>query len=95
MEDLTSHEKQIVSETSIFLKRNLQRIKDKRQLKDKNNHQQKQDTDEQPLPLVFPQNYYHSNQPNSLNLSHKGKYFFLITKTSLFFSFCRYPKSIF
>jgi hypothetical protein len=78
MEELTPHEKQIVSQTSIFLKRNLQRIKEKRELKDKNNNQQKQHIDEQPLPLFFSQNYYHPNitisELNSSYLSHKGKY---------------------
>jgi hypothetical protein len=76
IEELTPHEKQIVSQSSIFLKRNLQRIKERRESKDKNNNQQKQHIDEQPLPLFFAQNYYHpniSNETNSSNLSHKGK----------------------
>ena len=85
MEELTPHEKQIVSETTIFLKRNLRRIKEKRESKDKNNNQQKQHVDEQPLPLFFSQNYYHPsdiiNETNvfnkNLNLSHKGKYLFI------------------
>jgi hypothetical protein len=98
IEELTSHEKQIVSQTSIFLKRNLRKIKEKRELKDKNNNQQKQNIDEQPLPLFFPQNYYHSNiknESNSSNLSHKGKrlYFLSIKYKSLLFS--RSIKSIF
>jgi hypothetical protein len=98
IEELTPHEKQIVSQTSIFLKRNLQRIKEKRELKDKNNNQQKQNIDEQPLPLFFPQNYYHSNnknESNSLNLSHKGKYLYLIfIKYKILFIY-RSIKSIF
>ena len=81
MEELTEHEKQIVSQTSILLKRNLRRIKEQKESKDKNNNQQKQQVDEQSLPLFFSQNYYHPNIINetniskeNLNLSHKGKY---------------------
>jgi hypothetical protein len=81
MEELTEHEKQIVLQSSIFLKRNLRRIKEQKEIKDKNNNQQKQQVDEQSLPPFFSQNYYHSNiihETNSskenLNLSHKGKY---------------------
>jgi hypothetical protein len=83
MEDLTPREKEIVSQTSIFLKRNLQRIKEKRELKDKNNHQQKQQIDEQPQPLFFSQNYYHStitNETDCSNLSHKGKDLHFLSK---------------
>ena len=82
MEELTPHEKEIVLETSIFLKRNLRKIKEKRELKDKNNNPQKQQIDEQPLPLFFAQNYYHPNITNETksskefsHLSHKGNYF--------------------
>ncbi|CAF1451688.1 unnamed protein product, partial [Adineta steineri] len=78
MEELTTEEKQIILQTSIFLKRNLQRIKDQKDLKDKNNNQQKQQIDEQLPSLFFPQNYYHSNTINktddlneNLNISHK------------------------
>jgi hypothetical protein len=77
MEELTQREKEIVSETFIFLKRNLRRIKEKRESKDKNNNQQKQQIEEQSLPLFFSQNYYHPNINNATefsNLSHKGKY---------------------
>jgi hypothetical protein len=81
MEELTEHEKQIVLQSSIFLKRNLRRIKEQKEIKDKNNNQHKQQVDEQSLPLFFSQNYYHSNIINetncskeNLNLSHKGKY---------------------
>jgi hypothetical protein len=75
MEELTQHEKQIVLETSIFLRRNLRRIKEKRESKDKNNNQQKQQINEQPLPLFFTQNYHHPNiipKTDNANLSHKG-----------------------
>ena len=75
MEDLTADEKQIVSQTSIFLQRNLRRIKDKRQRKTKQQHGQKQQIDEQPLSLFVAQNYYHpktSQLSDSSNLTHKG-----------------------
>jgi hypothetical protein len=82
IEDLTAREKQIVSQSSIFLKRNLRRIKEKCERKTKH---QKQQIDEQPLPLFFAQNYYHSkipNEPDSSNLSHKGRLLILNIKTN-------------
>ncbi|CAF3874447.1 unnamed protein product [Rotaria sp. Silwood1] len=74
IEELTEHEKQIILQTSIFLKRNLRRIKERQELKDKHNNQHKQHVEEQPLPLFFSQNYYHPNiiqETDNSNLSHK------------------------
>lgn len=75
MEDLTVEEKRIVTQSSIFLQRNLRRIKDKRQRKDKGQHGQKQTIDEQPLPLFIAQNSYHPKTdqlPSSSHLTHRG-----------------------
>lgn len=81
IEDLTEDEKRIVSQTCIFLKRNLRRLKEKQELKDKTNIAQKQHVEEQQVILFLSQNYYHpdvakeTNNPTEIsNISHKGYY---------------------
>jgi len=80
---LTQREKRMVVKSSIFLLRNLRRIKAK-ELRKKNNNKLKQQTDKQPATSLFsPQNYYHSNGSNHKStlaslrktpkLTHKGK----------------------
>ncbi|UJR22985.1 hypothetical protein I4U23_026012 [Adineta vaga] len=75
MEELTEDEKQIVSQSFIFLKRNLRRIKEQNEFKDKNNNQQKQHNDHPLSPLFFAQNYFHRNSSEQRHhteiLSHK------------------------
>ncbi|CAF0970907.1 unnamed protein product [Adineta steineri] len=66
---LTQREKRRVLQSSIFLLRNLKRIKTKQELKNKNSNtlqQQQQTTDNQSATsLFFTQNYYHSNGSNN------------------------------
>lgn len=88
MQRLTQREKRIISQSSIFLLRNLRRIKEKRELTKKNETNKiKQQTDKQSnMSLFFAQNYYHANGYNhkptltslrkSPKLAHKGNYFF-------------------
>ncbi|CAF5208950.1 unnamed protein product, partial [Rotaria magnacalcarata] len=78
IEALTEDEKQIISKSRIFLKRNIRRLKEKQELKDKNNRQHRQHIEEQPLPIFFAQNYHHPNLIKETNsstenssLSHK------------------------
>ena len=83
---LTQREKRMISRSSIFLLRNLRRIKDKQELSDKNkNNQLKQPNDKQSgMSLFFAPNYYHSNRSNQKStlaslrkapkLAHKGNY---------------------
>ena len=81
MEELTQHEKKIILQSSTFLIRNLRRIKQKQEIKDKSSNRQKQTVNEQPLPLFFSQNYYHPNLIQQTTnptkypaLSHKGSF---------------------
>lgn len=82
---LSQREKRIVLQSSMFLLRNLRRIKQKQELKNKKNHELIQPIDKQPsISLFFTQNYYHANGPNNKStsvslrktpkLSHKGKH---------------------
>jgi hypothetical protein len=83
---LTQREKRIILQSSIFLLRNLRRIKEKRELRKKDqNNKLKQQTDKQSgMSLFLTQNYYHSNGLNNKStlaslrktpkLTHKGKY---------------------
>jgi histone-lysine N-methyltransferase ASH1L len=82
---LTYREKRMVLKSSIFLLRNLRRIKQKHELRKKKNDKLKQQNDKQPaMSLFFAQNYYHPNGSNNKStlvslrktpkLSHKGKY---------------------
>jgi SET domain-containing protein len=81
---LTQREKRMVLQSSIFLFRNLRRIKEKQELRRKNSNKQKQQTDKQSaITLFYPQNFYHSNGSNNKStiaslrktpkLTHKGK----------------------
>ena len=84
LEELTADEKQIVAQSSIFLQRNLRRIKEKRQRKGQHQHEQKQQQqqqqriEEQSSPLFFAQNYYHHHpetiraRENPSSISHPG-----------------------
>ncbi|CAF1362506.1 unnamed protein product, partial [Adineta ricciae] len=75
IEELTEEEKRIVSQSSIFLKRNFRRIKEQKESKDKNNSQHKQQAEELSVPLLFSQNYYHPYLPQQLShpksISHR------------------------
>ncbi|CAF3258220.1 unnamed protein product [Rotaria socialis] len=72
IEALTEDEKQIISKSRIFLKRNIRRLKEKQELKDKNNSQHRQHIEEQPLPIFFAQNYHHPNLIKETNSSTKN-----------------------
>jgi hypothetical protein len=84
VQKLTQREKRMVLQSSIFLLRNLRQIKEKQELRKRNDHKQKQQTDKQStIALFYPQNYYHSNGSNNKStlvslrktpkLAHKGK----------------------
>ena len=85
MHRLTQREKRLVLQSSIFLLRNLRRIKEKRDWNKKNgNNQLKRQTDKQSsMSLFFAQNYYHSHGSchkstlaslrRAPKLVHKGK----------------------
>lgn len=82
---LTQREKRMVLQSSIFLLRNLRRIKEKRDLRKMNgNNKLKRATDKQSaLSLFLAQNYYHPNGSNNKStlaslrktpkLTHRGK----------------------
>ena len=86
MQRLTQREKRTILRSSIFLLRNLRRIKEKRDLSKKNGTNKfKRQTDKQSnMSLFFAQNYYHPNGFNhkptltslrkSLKLAHKGNH---------------------
>jgi hypothetical protein len=81
---LTQREKRMVLQSSIFLLRNLRRLKEKQELRENNSYKLKQQTDKQSaISLFLAQNYYHSNGSNNSStlaslrktpkLMHKGK----------------------
>jgi len=83
IQKLTQREKRIVLQSSIFLLRNLKRIKQKQELREKKTNKLKQQNDKQSATsLFFAQNYYHSNGSNNKStlvslrktpkLNHKG-----------------------
>ncbi|CAF1039536.1 unnamed protein product [Rotaria sordida] len=62
IQKLTQREKRMILQSSIFLLRNLRRIKEKQELRKKNSNKLKQQIDKQStISLFFAQNYYHSN----------------------------------
>ncbi|CAM4952280.1 unnamed protein product [Rotaria socialis] len=63
---LTQREKKMISQSAIFLLRNLRKVKAKHASRKKICTKLKQLNNKQTtVPLFFPQNYYHSNTPNN------------------------------
>jgi SET domain-containing protein len=84
IQKLTQREKRMVLQSSIFLLRNLRRIKEKQELRKKKSNKLKQQNDKQStISLFFAQNYYHPNGSNNKStlaslrktpkINHKGK----------------------
>ncbi|CAF4678508.1 unnamed protein product [Rotaria sp. Silwood1] len=67
IQKLTQREKRMILQSSIFLLRNLRRIKEKQELRKKINNKLKQQLNDKQsiIPLFFAQNYYHSNSLNN------------------------------
>ena len=77
MEELTEEEKSIVRETSVFLQRNLRRIRGRRAGKQRDKQEQPQQLVEGPSLLFLAQNYYHRDGEkagqHTGTLTHRGK----------------------